>query len=456
MSIRILVVDDDPALCEWVADALTKQGHSVVHRGSGDEALALLASEDFDVIATDLNMRGMDGVELCAGILGIRPNTPVIVMTAFGSLETAVAAIRAGAYDFITKPFEIEALVLALERANNHRSLREEVRRLRLAVDEGQHFEELLGSSAPIKRVYDLLARVSPTDTSVLITGESGTGKELVARAIHRRSPRKDGPFVAINCAAMPENLLESELFGHAKGAFTEARSARAGLFLKANAGTLFLDEIGELPLSLQPKLLRALQERSVRPVGSDNEIPYDARIVAATNRDLELAIEEGRFREDLFYRINVLHLPLPPLRERGSDVLLIAQHFLSLYAAKMGHAVTAITPEAASKLMAYTWPGNIRELQNCIERAVALARFDRLVVDDLPEKLAAYRPARVVLAGGDPADVLPLEEVELRYMRWAVEALGGNRTLAARKLGVDRKTLYRRLERDTAGKRKD
>jgi DNA-binding NtrC family response regulator len=456
MSIRTLVVDDDPALCEWVADALTKQGHSVAHRGSGDEALALLATEDFDVIATDLNMRGMDGVELCAGIVGIRPNTPVIVMTAFGSLETAVAAIRAGAYDFITKPFEIEALALALERANHHRSLREEVRRLRLAVDQGQHFEELLGSSDAIKRVYDLLARVSPTDTSVLITGESGTGKELVARAIHRRSARKDGPFVAINCAAMPENLLESELFGHARGAFTEARNARAGLFLKANTGTLFLDEIGELPLSLQPKLLRALQERSVRPVGSDNEIPYDARIVAATNRDLELAIEDGRFREDLFYRINVLHLPLPPLRERGSDVLLLAQHFLSLYAAKMGHAVTAITPEAASKLMAYSWPGNIRELQNCIERAVALARFDRLMVDDLPEKLAAYRPARVVLAGADPADVLPLEEVELRYMRWAVEALGGNRTLAARKLGVDRKTLYRRLERDTAGKRKD
>jgi len=446
MSARILLVDDDRSLCEWVEAALTKRGLTLTWRTSADQGFALLDAEDFDVVIADLNMRGMNGLELCQRIAGSRPDTPVIVITAFGSLETAVAAIRAGAYDFITKPFEIEALHLTLNRAIAHRALRQEVRRLRRAVTEASRYGELLGASSAMRKVYDLLDRVAETDTSVLITGESGTGKELVARAIHQRSRRATGPFVVINCSAMPETLLETELFGHVKGAFTDARSARTGLFLQADQGTLFLDEIGDLPLPLQPKLLRALQERKVRPVGSDTEVAYDARLIAATNRDIELAVEEHRFRDDLYYRINVLQVHLPPLRERGSDILLLAQHFIEKYAAGANKPLAGLTPEAAEKLMSYGWPGNVRELQNCIERAVALARFDHIVVEDLPEKVRAYRASRVLLGGEDPTDVLPLEEVERRYILWAVDALGGSRTLAAQKLGVDRKTLYRKL----------
>ena len=446
MSARVLLVDDDRSLCEWVESALTKRGLTVTWRNSADEGFALLETEDFDVVVADLNMRGMNGIELCQRIAGSRPDTPVIVITAFGSLETAVAAIRAGAYDFITKPFEIEALHLTLNRAISHRALRQEVTRLRRAVTEAARFGELLGASAAMRKVYDLLDRVAETDASVLITGESGTGKELVARAIHQRSRRATGPFVAINCSAMPETLLETELFGHVKGAFTDARSARTGLFLQAEQGTIFLDEIGDLPLPLQPKLLRALQDRKVRPVGSDTEVAYDARLIAATNRDIELAVEESRFRDDLYYRINVLQVHLPPLRERGSDILLLAQHFIEKYAAGANKPVAGLTPEAAEKLMSYGWPGNVRELQNCMERAVALTRFDHIVVEDLPEKVRAYRPSRVLLGGEDPAEVLPLEEVERRYVLWAVDALGGSKTLAAQKLGVDRKTLYRKL----------
>jgi DNA-binding NtrC family response regulator len=377
------------------------------------------------------------------------------VITAFGSLETAVQAIRAGAYDFIAKPFEMEALRLTLERAASHRALRQELKRLRRAVDHEQRFGDLIGTSLAMRKVYDLIDRIAETDAAVLITGESGTGKELVARAIHARSRRAPGPFVALNCSAMPESLLETELFGHVKGAFTDARSSRTGLFLQAQSGTLFLDEVGELPLLLQPKLLRALQERRVRPIGSDTEVAYDARLVAATNRDLDLAVDEHRFREDLFYRINVLHVHLPPLRERGSDVLLLAQHFLTRCAEALGKPVTGLTPEAAERLMAYGWPGNVRELSNCVERAVALTRFDRIVVDDLPEKVRAYRPSRVLLGGEDPAEVLPLEEVERRYILWAVDTIG-NRTLAAQRLGLDRKTLYRKLARYDHPKKRD
>jgi two-component system response regulator AtoC len=446
MSPRVLLVDDDRSLCEWVESALTKRGLTVTWRTSADEGFALLDAEDFDVVIADLNMRGMNGLELCQRIAGSRPDTPVIVITAFGSLETAVAAIRAGAYDFITKPFEIEALHLTLNRAMSHRALRQEVTRLRRAVTEAARFEELLGASSAMRKIYDLLDRVAATDATVLITGESGTGKELVARAIHQRSRRATGPFVAINCSAMPETLLETELFGHVKGAFTDARSARSGLFLKADQGTVFLDEIGDLPLPLQPKLLRALQDRKVRPVGSDTEVAYDARLIAATNRDIELAVEESRFRDDLYYRINVLQVHLPPLRDRGSDILLLAQHFIEQCAAGANKPVAGLTPEAGEKLMSYGWPGNVRELHNCMERAVALTRFDHIVVEDLPEKVRAYRPSRVLLGGEDPTEVLPLEEVERRYILWAVEALGGSRTLAAQKLGVDRKTLYRKL----------
>jgi two-component system response regulator AtoC len=446
MTGRVLLVDDDQPICEFIATGLGKRGLEVVWRTSADEAFNLLQAEEFDVVLSDLNMRGMSGLDLCERIVANRPDIPVLVITAFGSLETAVAAIRAGAYDFITKPVQTDVLRITIDRAIQHRNLRTEVSRLRRAVADAQGFEGLVGQSEPMRKVYDLLDRVAETDATVLITGESGTGKELVARALHARSRRKDGPFVAINCAAMPEALLESELFGHSKGAFTDARTARTGLFLQANSGVLFLDEIGEMPLGLQPKLLRALQERKVRPLGAEAEQSFDARLVAATNRDLETAVEERRFREDLFYRINVITVPLPPLRARGTDVLLLAQHFVQHFATHFDKKVSAISPGAAERLTSYSWPGNVRELQNCIERGVALTRFSEIVVEDLPEKIRSYRRSHVVVASDDPSELVPLEEIEKRYILRALEALGGNRTVTAQVLGLDRKTLYRKL----------
>jgi two-component system response regulator HydG len=446
VSARILIIDDELRVCELLSANLRRKGFQTAFRRSADEALELLGAEEFDVVVTDMNMPGMSGLSLCERIAESHPELPVIVITAFGSFDSAVSAIRAGAYDFITKPFELDMLRLTLERALRHRALRNEVKRLRRAVADAQRFEELLGASEPMKRVYDILDRVADVDTSVLITGESGTGKELIARALHRRSERRSGPFVAVNCAAMPEALLETELFGHAKGAFTDAKVARVGLFLRAAGGTLFLDEIGDMPLGLQPKLLRALQERVVRPVGSDEEIAFDARIVTATNLDLEAAIEEKRFREDLYYRINVVHVELPPLRSRGTDVLLLAQAFVERFAASTGRKVTGLSPAAAERLMSYAWPGNVRELQNAIERAVALARYAEITVDDLPEKIRNHKKTHVVVASDDPAEMLPLEEVERRYITRVLEAVRGNKMLAAQILRLDRATLYRKL----------
>jgi two-component system response regulator HydG len=306
----------------------------------------------------------------------------------------------------------------------------------------------MIGSSAPIQKVKDLIDRVAEADAALLITGESGTGKELVARAVHQRGRNSTGPFVAINCAAIPEALLESELFGHVKGAFTDARTPRQGMFLKAHGGTLFLDEIGEMPLGMQPKLLRVLQERTVRPIGGDQEIPYDARVITASNRDLETEVAERRFREDLFYRINVLRIDVPPLRIRGNDVLFLAQHFLKQFSQQTTKKVIGLSQPVAEKLMAYSWPGNVRELQNCIERAVAFTRFDELTVDDLPEKIRDYRSADASIPGVAMHEILTMDEVERRYITRVLKQLDGNKTVAAELLGVDRRTLYRKLER--------
>jgi two-component system response regulator AtoC len=447
VSGRVLVVDDDRAQCELLETSLAKRGFDVTARTAGEEALEILELEDFDVVVTDLNMRGMNGLELCTAITGTRPDIAVIVVTGFGSMETAIKAIRAGAYDFITKPFDLDALRLALERATHHRALTREVTRLRRYVAESERFGELLGTSSAMKKVYDLIDRVAETDASVLITGESGTGKELVARAIHQRSRRSSGPFVAINCAAVTETLLESELFGHVRGAFTDAKNGRPGLFVEANGGTLFLDEIGELPLGLQPKLLRALQERRVRPVGGNNEVPFDARLLTATNRDLESAVEDGRFRGDLFYRIDVVHVPVPPLRARSTDVLLLAQHFAQHFGNAFGKEVKGLSPAVGEKLLAYSWAGNVRELANAVERAVALTRSENLAVEDLPEKIRDHKKSQLVVSSFDPTELVPLEEIERRYILRVLEAVGGNRTLAAQTLGLDRKTLYRKLK---------
>jgi DNA-binding NtrC family response regulator len=314
-------------------------------------------------------------------------------------------------------------------------------------VESRDKLEGLIGASPAMRALFQRLTKAIETDANVLITGESGTGKELVARALHTRGPRRAGPFVAVDCASIPGPVLESELFGHLRGAFTDARSDRKGLFVQASGGTLFLDEIGEMPLELQSKLLRALQQRKVRPVGANEETPFDARLIAATNRDLEDAAANGRFRRDLYYRINVVHIDLPPLRARGNDVLLLAQHFLTHAAARSSKQIDGLVRSAAEKLLAYDWPGNVRELENCIESAVALAEHDKLTIADLPARIRNHRPGELVV-GSDPKDLVTLEEMERRYVRRVLAAVGGNKTQAARILDVERRTLYRKLQR--------
>jgi two-component system, NtrC family, response regulator AtoC len=447
MSTRVLLVDDDRMLCETLAVGLRHRGFEVAFRTSGEDALAWLDAESVDVVVTDLAMKGLGGIELCQRIVTNRADTPVIVLTAFGSLDTAVAAIRAGAYDFISKPVQLDVLAISLRRAAQHFALRQEVKRLRQEVGRGPRFDDVFGESPAMQRVYGLVERVAESDASVLITGESGTGKEVVARALHRRSRRHAGPFVAVNCAAMPEPLLESELFGHVRGAFTDAKEARQGLFVQARQGTIFLDEIGDMPIGLQPKLLRVLQERSVRPLGATTETAIDVRIVAATNRDLESLLEAKRFREDLYFRINVIHIELPPLRARPGDILPLAQHFAKQFAGRAEKDIRGFSSNAAEKLLAYGWPGNVRELQNCIERAVALARYDELTPDDLPERIRDYRSTDLVVVTDNPTELVSMEELERRYILRVLEAVGGNKTAAARVLGFERKTLYRKLE---------
>jgi two-component system response regulator HydG len=360
-------------------------------------------------------------------------------------METAIAAIRVGAYDFVNKPIDPHFLSLAVGRAVQHRKLHKELKRLRDAVDGTAATSGIVGSSAAMRRVHETIARIADGDASVLIHGETGTGKELLAKAIHAASPRKAGPFVAINCAAVPAALLESELFGHARGAFTDAKAERAGLFVQANGGTLFLDEIAEMPLAMQAKLLRALQERTVRPVGANAEVSFDARIVAATNRDLEEEVSEKRFREDLFYRVNVVRIDVPPLRDRSSDVLELAQHFLTRHAERAGTTPLSVSTEAAKKLVAYAWPGNVRELENCTERAVAFARYEQITVDDLPEKVKNYQAERFAVTANDADEVITLAEVERRYVERVLALFGGNKSRAAEVLGIDRRTLYRK-----------
>jgi two-component system response regulator HydG len=443
---RVLIVDDERSMCELIEVDLRMRDFAPVWFTAAEEAFDAICREEYDVVLTDLRMPGMDGIRFCSRIVANRPDVPVVVMTAFGSLETAIAAIRAGAYDFVTKPIEMELLALILRRAVEHRHLQEKIKFLSDAVERTVRFEELLGESPGMQKLYDQLSRIADSEASVLIIGESGTGKELVARALHSRSRRRAKPFVAVNCAALPDALLESELFGHVKGAFTDARSDRKGLFVQAEGGTLLLDEIGEMPLSMQPKLLRTLQENQVRPVGSEREVSFDVRLLATTNRDLETAVEEGRFRQDLFFRINVIQLELPPLRSRGTDALLLSQQFIEAFAKRTGKNVVGMSESVAEKLLAYSWPGNVRELRNVIERAVALTRHDRLTVEDLPEKVRDYRSSQVFIGGHDPSDLVPLEEVQRRYILHVLDSANGNRTLAARTLGLDRKTLYRKL----------
>jgi DNA-binding NtrC family response regulator len=443
---RVLVVDDDPDQLDYAAHLLGGQGFQTVATRDGEEALTELARRSFDALLTDLELPGTDGFALMARAADVDPDLPAIAVTGHVDVEHAVRALRAGAYDFLTKPLDAERLRAVVGRAVEHVRLRREVHRLRGVMDRDRRFERLVGSSPAMKRVYETVQRVAATTVSVLVAGESGTGKELVARALHARSEVADGPFVAINCAAVPAQLLESELFGHAKGAFTGAGKAREGLFRAAEGGTLFLDEVGELPLEMQPKLLRALQERRVRPVGGDAEVPFDARVLSATHRDLTEAMRDGSFREDLYYRLHVVRIDLPPLRERGTDVVELARLFVERHAERHGRPVRGLAEGVEGVLLGHDWPGNVRELENAMERAVALSRFDHVTVADLPPALRRVRRRAPALDEG-PVDQLPtLAELEREHVQRVLAGTEGNKARAARILGIDRRTLYRKL----------
>jgi len=439
----ILIADDEKNTREGLARALQRH-YDVLLAEDGRRALELLEQRPVDVILSDVRMPGMDGLTLLSRALARQPQPLVILLTAYGTVETAVEAMKRGAYDFLQKPVNLDQLDLKLKQALRSRDVEVENRALREQLDEKFGMEKILGTSAPMQEVFDTLRQVAPTRATVLVEGESGTGKELVARAIHQLSPRVHGPFVPVHCAALSKTLLESELFGHEKGAFTGATERRSGRFEMADGGTLFLDEIGEIDPAVQVKILRVLEEHKFERVGGSEMIEVDVRLLAATNRDLKKMVAEGTFREDLFYRLYVVNVHLPPLRERGSDIPMLAQHFLQEFATENNKTVAGLTPDTLDLLAAYRWPGNVRELRNVMERMVVLARSEKLTVRDLPaniRELAAGKPA-----GGALASNLTIEAAEQQLIIQALKQHDGNRTLAAKQLGLSRRTLHRKL----------
>jgi DNA-binding NtrC family response regulator len=450
---RILVVDDDLEMRALVKDVLEEQGHCVAVAESGRDALKQLSEGPFGVVLTDLRMQGMQGLQLLTAVKETYPDVNVILMTAFGSVETAIEAMKQGAYDYLIKPVKNDELIRIANRAVREADLRLEVHRLRREVLKEYSFHQILGKSKPMRDVFDLIRRVADSLTNVLITGESGTGKELVAKAIHYNSDRRDAPFVPVNCAAIPDLLLESELFGHIKGAFTDAKADKRGLFEEAQKGTLFLDELSELPLMLQAKLLRAIQEREIRRVGATRSMPVDVRIIAATNVNLAEAVKAKQFREDLYYRLNVIEVHLPPLRERKEDIPLLVEAFLRRCGETGRKGIKGMTESALALLIDYQWPGNVRELENVIERAVTLTLQDKIVPEDLPPTIQGLRGDRHVI--DEAAErTRSLGEVEQDYILRIMDKTGGNKYQAAQILGIDRKTLYRKLD-EIEGKQK-
>jgi DNA-binding NtrC family response regulator len=445
MKTSILIAEDEDLMRAILMRLLEEAGYRVVAVSNAEEALERFASEDIAVTLTDIRMTGMDGLALLDHIKSIDAEALVIVMTAYSSVDSAVAALRKGAYDYITKPFVNEDLLQSVKNALRQRELFRENRSLRRQLDRRYSFSEIIGTSPALQAVFRLVEKVAATSTSILIQGESGTGKELIARAIHHNSPRAERPFVAVNCGAIPETLLESELFGHTKGAFTGAVTNKLGLFRSAEGGTVFLDEVGEISAAMQVRLLRALQEHEVVPLGSSVAISFDARIICATNRDLEKEVSEGRFREDLFYRLNVIEIYLPPLRERREDIPLLARSFITRTAHEQQRDEKPIAPAAMSALINYPWPGNIRELQNAIERAFTLSN-DEIDLDSLPPRV---RDAASPMPMRDPDGLRPtLEEIERRHIFETMASVNQDKARAANILGIDLSTLYRKLKR--------
>jgi two-component system NtrC family response regulator len=444
--VKILVIDDDESLRRVLEYNLAQEGYAVLTAGSGEQGLELLKKEGADLVVTDIRMSGMDGLQVLEAVRTVEPDIQVIILTAFGTIEMAVEAMKAGAFHYISKPFNRDELKLTIKKALQLKELERENVILRQERKERMGLDAIIAESPQMSRVLELVVRVAPTETTVLILGESGTGKELIARAIHGNSPRVRGPFVAVNCAAIPEHLLESELFGHVKGAFTGAIRDRIGKFEAAEAGTIFLDEIGEMRPELLVKILRCLEERSLERVGDNKPIRVDVRVLAATNKDLSKAIQAGEFREDLYYRLNVVPLQIPPLRERREDIRPLAQHFLG----KLGASPRlTIDPDAFRALESYDWPGNVRELENALERAMIFHRGDLITLADLPETIRTPRTRETsALPVSLPEAGLSLEEVEKELILRALQKHDWNQSRAARYLGITRHTLLYRIEK--------
>ena len=448
---KILVVDDEQSMREFLEIMLKKEDYKVSLASNGEEVLKLLERDIFDLVLLDVRMPKMDGIAVLKKIKTLAAETIVIMITAYASHDTAVKAMKEGAYDYITKPFKIDEIKLIIKNALEKKNLQKENSLLKQVVRDRYHFDNIIGQSQKMQALYDLLEKVSPTKTNILVTGESGTGKELVAKAIHYNSPRKDRPFVTLNCGAIPESLIESELFGHMKGAFTDAIATKKGLFEVADEGTLFLDEISELPLLMQVKLLRVLQDREFKRVGGTEDLRVDVRIIAATNKDLEEAVREKRFREDLFYRLNVIQIKLPPLRERTDDIPRLAMHFLKKYSAELNKPISTFSPEALRLLQDYAYPGNVRELQNIIERAVALETSQELTAQNLRSYLDDHLQMK---KGGLDLDIPReglekfVEEIERTLLVKALDRTHGIKKKAAELLGINFRSMRYRLEK--------
>ncbi len=443
---HILVIDDDAEMRSMVADFLAADGHRVSSAPLASEALRRMTAGDFadlDLVVSDLNMPEMTGIEFVSKFKELHPEIPVILVTAFGSIETAIEAIRRGAFDYTTKPFKLNEMSVTVERALRFHDLHLENKRLQQAVEQNHSFSRIIGKSPGMREVFDLIRRVAPANANILITGESGTGKERVARAIHDEGNRRTKRFVAINCTAIPEALLESELFGHAKGSFTGAINRKRGLFEEADGGTIFLDEIGDMNLALQGKLLRVIQERKIRSVGDTVDREIDVRLIAATHKDLKTAIRNGTFREDLYYRLSVIPIVIPPLRHRREDIPLLAEHFLKKYARANHSKITGISPQAMAKLIAMPWEGNVRELENMIERIVVLARGLNVEETDLPA--SGEGNIETFFEAAQSGTLPTLEDIERRYFKFVLDKTAGRKEKAAQILGVNRRTLYRK-----------
>ncbi|MCP4602839.1 MAG: sigma-54-dependent Fis family transcriptional regulator [Proteobacteria bacterium] len=445
---RILVVDDEESIRVTLNALLSHRGYHVIAVPDAKTALVKLEEEEIDFILADVRMPDMDGIELTREIMAREIPITVIVMSAYGSVDNAIEAMKAGAYDYITKPFKTDEVILTFAKAEERENLRRENARLKAEMVGRYDFDGIIARSESMEIIFKMISKISEYKSTVLITGESGTGKELIARAIHTSSSRTDGPFVAVNSGAIPETLLESELFGHKRGAFTDAHSDKRGLFAEAQGGTLLLDEVGELPLSLQVKLLRVLQEGSVRQLGDTKDTQVDVRIIAATIRNLDEEVKEGRFREDLYYRLNVLPIHLPPLRERAEDISLLVEHFISRHNARLGTKIQGLNSEAERMLLSYNWPGNVRELENTIERAMVLSEGDQITPDDLPKRIQETRdPIQMTLGSGELSVKKTFRIIEEELIRRALAKTGGNRTVAAKHLEISHRALLYKIK---------